>query len=249
MASHFAGSAGVYDLLKRLNAASLRRNWRVEGDGIERLRDFRGGILALNHGHIVDGTVVMPLVRERVLFMCDARAVNAPILGHLLRAMGVLRVDVTRPDRAAALAAVRALSAGRLLGVFPEARVGGAKGLLPARAGVAYLAASSGAPVLPVAMYGLDAFDRPLDVYVRRVRPAIHVRVGAPQVVDSPPNDKAALRAAADAMMVLIAEMLPPHLRGVYRKGTSRHERGRTALRAGWVREHGLPRGSSRAAS
>jgi 1-acyl-sn-glycerol-3-phosphate acyltransferase len=226
----------VYDFLKRINAASLRRNWRIEGDGLERLEGFRSGILAFNHGHFVDGTVVMPLVRERMLFMCDARAVDAPILGHVLRAMGVLRVDVTRPDPGAAVAAARAASAGHLLGVFPEGRISGGGGLLPARPGVAHLAAKLELPVLPVAMWGLEAFNRPLDVYVRRTRPVIHVRVGMPQAVSAPAGDRDALRAAADAIMLLIADMLPIPMRGVYRDGSQRYERGCRSLDAGCVR-------------
>jgi len=230
------GSPRVYDFLKRVNAASLRRNWRIEGQGLERLEGFRRGILAFNHGHLVDGTVVMPLVRERILFMCDARAVDAPILGHVLRAVGVLRVDVTRPDPAAAVAAARAASAGHLLGIFPEGRVSGAQGLLPARPGVAHIAARSGLPVLPVAMWGLDAFDRPLDVHVRRRRPVINVRVGMPQMVRVGVRDRDAVRAAADTIMVLIADTLPPAMRGVYRDGSQRYERGCRALDAGSVR-------------
>jgi hypothetical protein len=49
--------------------------------------------------------------------------------------------------------------------------------------------------------------------------------------------------------MVLIAGMLPPALRGVYRDGSERHERGRRALDDGWVRpshEAPLPEAASR---
>lgn len=233
--SRWPGSTSIYDFLKRANAASLRRNWRIDGDHLERLWQFKGGILALNHGHFVDGTVVMPLVRERVLFMCDARAVDAPVLGHVLRAMGILRVGVTRPAAAAALAAHRAASQGHVLGIFPEGRVSRASGLLPGRPGAVHLASKLGLPILPVAMWGLEAFDRPLDVYVRRARPAIHIRVGFPQVIAIPPGSSSARAAAADAIMVLIATSLPPSMRGVYAAGTPRYVRGCQALDAGWV--------------
>lgn len=233
---HSVGNRAVYDLLKRFNAASLRRFWRIDAEGLERLAEFRAGILAFNHGHLVDGTVVMPLVPHRVLFLCDARAVDAPILGPLLRAMGILRVDVMRPDPAAALAAVQAAERGHLLAIFPEGKVSGRSGLLPARGGVAYLAAKLRLPVLPVAMWGVDAFDRPRDVYVRRQRPVIQVRVGTPHLVCVPAYDRAAVRAAADAIMVLIADLLPAPLRGVYQEGTKRSEGGQRALGAAWVR-------------
>ena len=231
-----AGSPAVYDYLRRLNAQSLRQFWRVDGEGLDHLQRFDAGILAFNHGHLVDGTVVMPLVPRRILFLCDARAVDAPILGHILKAMGILRVDVMRPDSAGALAAVRASGTERLLGIFPEGRVNGRAGLLPARPGVAYLAAKLGLPVLPVTIWGVEAFNRPADVYIRRLRPVIHVRVTPPQTVAARVDDRQAVRAAADAIMLLIARQLPPALRGAYREGTERHERGVRALAAGHVR-------------
>lgn len=229
------GSTRIYDAIRKLNAASLDRNWRIDGEGLDRLENFRSGILAINHAHFVDGTVIMPLVRERVLFLADVRAVDSPILGHLLRAMGVLRVDVMRPDPAAALAALRAASDRHLLGVFPEGRVSGG-GLRPARSGIVSIARALELPVLPVAMWGLEAFDRPLDVYVRGARPTIHIRAGAPIAVRPPKRDRDARRSAADAVMLAIARMLPEERRGVYREGTEPYESGARALDLGWVR-------------
>lgn len=232
----FPGSPVVYDLLKLFNGQSLHRFWRIDAQGLEHLEEFERGILAFGHGHLVDGTVFMPLVRQRILFMCDARAVDAPLLGLILRTMGVLRVDVTRPDPAVAVAAMRMGHTGRVLGVFPEGKVGGASGLQPARRGVAYLAAKLGLPVLPVAMWGIEAFNRPVDVYVRRVRPVIHVRALPAHLVAASPGDRSSIRAAADAIMVLIAGRLPPPMQGVYQPGLEPHARGEMALAEGWVR-------------
>ena len=235
VSSLFVGSPVVYDVVRRFNAYSLHRFWRIDGKGLEHLRRFDRGILAINHGHLVDGTVVMPLVRRRILFLCDARAVDAPVLGLILRAVGVLRVDVTRPDPTAVSAGLRWADTGRLLGIFPEGKASGAWGLQPARPGVAYFAAKLGLPVVPVASWGVEAFNRPVDVYVRRLRPVIHVRVSPPQVVTAPANDRRAIRAAADAIMVLIARDLPPSLRGVYQEGGELNRRGEEALAEGWV--------------
>lgn len=239
VARQLPGSAAVYEYVKRLNASSLERNWRLDGEGLERLERFRSGMLAFNHGHLVDGTVAMPLLEQRILFLCDARAYDSPILGHALRAMGAIRVDVTRPDPAAAIATMRHARAGHLLGIFPEGKVSGSSGLLPARDGVGYLAGRLGLPVLPVAMWGLEAFNRPIDVYLLQRRPVLHVRVGTPQAICIPHRDREAGRAAADAIMLLIARQLPESLRGVYREGNKPHERGERALAAGWVRPGG----------
>lgn len=74
---------------------------------------------------------------------------------------------------------LRAVQRGQLLGVFPEAEAR-SEGLVRARPGVAWLANRLQVPVIPVAMWGVSAFNRPFDVYVRRRRPVITVRAGQP---------------------------------------------------------------------
>jgi 1-acyl-sn-glycerol-3-phosphate acyltransferase len=225
----------VYDFVRSFNGASLRRNWRLDIEGAEHL-DVRGpAILAFNHGHIVDGTVFIPLVRRRIRFLVDHRALNVPVLGQFLSLMDVIPVHVRRPDPAAALAALRTVQRGRLLGVFPEAKAKG-DGMIPARRGTAWLADRLHVPIIPVAMWGVSAFNRPLDVYVRRVRPRITVRVGEPLSVTLPEDKRRdALQPAADAVMLTIADRMPPRYRGAYAEGTEAWCRARDALAAGWV--------------
>lgn len=225
----------VYDFVRAFNAASLRRNWRLDIEGAEHLDQRGPAILAFNHGHIVDGTVIIPLVRRRIRFLCDHRALMVPVLGQALRLLDIIPVHVQRPDPAAALAAIRTLRRGRLLGIFPEAKAK-SEGMIPARPGVAWLAHRLDVPVIPVAMWGVSAFNRPFDVYVRRRRPVISVRVGEPLQVRLPCDRwRQALQPAADAVMLTIAERLPPRFRGVYAEGAEAWQRGRSALAAGWV--------------
>lgn len=225
----------AYDFFRRLNAASLRRNWRLDLAGEEHLDVSGPAILAFNHGHIVDGTVITPLVRRRIRFLADHRALMAPVLGQALRLIDAIPVHVNRPDPAAALAAARALREGRMLGIFPEAKVRG-DGMILARPGVAWLADRLKAPVIPVAMWGLSAFNRPFDVYLRRTRPTIGVRVGEPLRVRLPEDERrSSLRPAADGVMLTIAEMLPSRYRGAYAEGSEGWQSGRRALDAGWV--------------
>ena len=227
----------VYDLVRAFNAWSLRNNWRVDIEGAQHLEMRGPAILAFNHAHLVDGTVLMPLVRRRIRFLCDHRALWVPVLGQVLRLMDVIPVRVHRPDPSAALAAMRALRRGQLLGVFPEAAVSGREGLIRARAGVAFLADALEVPVIPVAMWGVSAFDRPFEVYVRRRRPVIHVRVGPPLGIRLPAAEgRGGFQPAADAVMLAIAELLPPGSRGVYAEGSDHWRRGRLAVERGWVK-------------
>lgn len=226
----------VYDLVRAFNGWSLRNNWRVDIEGAQHLEVRGPAILAFNHAHLVDGTVIMPLVRRRIRFLCDHRALWVPVLGQILRLMDVIPVRVHRPDPSATLAAMRALRRGQLLGVFPEAAVSGRKGLIRARPGVAFLADALQVPVVPVATWGVSAFDRPFDVYVRRRRPAIHLRAGPPLAVRLPPAERRdGFQSAADAVMLAIAERLPVGLRGVYAEGSDSWRQGCLALEHGWV--------------
>lgn len=92
----------AYDLIRGFNAASLRRNWRLDIEGAQHL-DARGpAVLAFNHGHIVDGTVIIPFVPRRIRFLCDHRALMIPVLAQILHLLHVIPIHVRRPHPAAA---------------------------------------------------------------------------------------------------------------------------------------------------
>jgi 1-acyl-sn-glycerol-3-phosphate acyltransferase len=101
---------------------------------------------------------------------------------------------------------------------------------------VAWLADRLQVPVIPVAMWGVSAFNRPFDVYVRRHRPAITVRAGPPLRVQLPALERRkSLRAAADAVMLTIAGHLPTSMRGDYADGSEGWQSACLALKEGWV--------------
>jgi len=74
-------------------------------------------------------------------------------LGLLLRASGQIELDRFHVDVAAIRSAVATLRAGHAVGVFPEGTRGAGDMTAP-RAGAAYLALVSGAPVVPVSFLG-----------------------------------------------------------------------------------------------
>ena len=96
-------------------------------------------------------------------------------------------------------------------------RNGSRSGLLQrGHPGSAMLAFASGAPVLPVGVWGSFDFKLPRDFLAR---PQFHVRYGAPFVLreaDFPQPGRERLTAATDVIMERIAALLPPAMRGVY---------------------------------
>ncbi|MBO0516549.1 lysophospholipid acyltransferase family protein [Streptomyces beijiangensis] len=119
-------------------------SWRVPASGPV--------ILAVNHSHNVDGPMVMGTAPRPVHFLIKKEAFVGP-LDPFLRGIGQVKVDRTSVDRNAIGDALRVLDDGGVLGIFPEGTRGEGD-FASLRAGLAYFAVRSGAPVVPVAVLG-----------------------------------------------------------------------------------------------
>jgi len=109
--------------------------------------------------------------------------------------------------------AVALLRAGQVVLIAPEGEVSATSTLQRARPGIGYLAAVTGAPVLPVASTGQEN----LFANARRFRRTrIRVEFGEPFATPATELTPAALTATSETIMRHIAAMLPPQYRGVY---------------------------------
>ncbi|MFD3840891.1 lysophospholipid acyltransferase family protein [Streptomyces sp. NPDC058642] len=114
-------------------------------------------IYAVNHAHAIDGPMVMGVAPRPTHFLIKKEAFIGPLDPFLL-AIGQVKVDRSGTDRTAITQALDVLSAGGVLGIFPEGTRG--EGDFAAlRAGLAYFAVRSGAAIVPVAVLGSS--DRP----------------------------------------------------------------------------------------
>lgn len=114
-------------------------------------------IFAVNHSHAVDGPMVMGVAPRPTHFLIKKEAFVGPLDPFLL-GIGQVKVDRSGTDRTAITQALDVLSAGGVLGIFPEGTRG--EGDFAAlRAGLAYFAVRSGAAIVPVAVLGSS--DRP----------------------------------------------------------------------------------------
>jgi 1-acyl-sn-glycerol-3-phosphate acyltransferase len=113
-------------------------------------------ILAANHASYADFVLLQRAAVERdrrVRFLCRHDAWQAPGVGWLLDRMGHVPVDRAAPA-GAYLHARRLLGSGEAVGVFPEAGISYSYAVRPLMRGVAALARDTGAPVVPVAIWG-----------------------------------------------------------------------------------------------
>ncbi|MFB7954742.1 lysophospholipid acyltransferase family protein [Streptomyces sp. NPDC056045] len=118
--------------------------WRVPASGPV--------ILAVNHSHNIDGPMLMGTAPRPVHFLIKKEAFVGP-LDPFLHGIGQLKVDRTTADRTAITRALGVLEEGGVLGIFPEGTRGEGD-FASLRAGLAYFAVRSGAPIVPVAVLG-----------------------------------------------------------------------------------------------
>jgi 1-acyl-sn-glycerol-3-phosphate acyltransferase len=144
-----------------------------------------GAILAGNHLAVADSFLVPLLLPRRVTYLAKREYFTAPgLLGRIKRIFftGVGQVPVDRSSGSAAQAAldtaVRLLSEGKLLGIYPEGTRSPDGRLYKGKTGVARMALEAGVPVIPVAVIGTDKLN---PIGSRMWRPhRVDIRIGEP---------------------------------------------------------------------
>jgi 1-acyl-sn-glycerol-3-phosphate acyltransferase len=172
-------------------ALAVRRfkGWQVLVEGSEHIPDTGPAVIASNHIGLLDFVFLGMAARERrrlVRFMAMEEAFDHRLGGPLLRGMHHIPVDRRGNGIAALDTAIRALQAGQVVGVHPEAKISRTLRPGPAKTGAARMAMRTGAPLVPAALWGTQRLlprgpgRRPR--YPRRV--AISVRIG--RAIDAP---------------------------------------------------------------
>ncbi|GAB3993486.1 lysophospholipid acyltransferase family protein [Nocardioides marmoraquaticus] len=130
----------------------VRSRWRVEQHHAERVPRTGPLVLAANHVGWLDGPL-LAICAPRPVHAWTKVEMFAGRLGGFLLAAGQIPLDRDRVDTRSVRTALTCLEQGGVVGVFPEG-LRGAGDMASSRAGAAYLALVSGAPVVPVAFLG-----------------------------------------------------------------------------------------------
>ncbi|MDA8343084.1 MAG: lysophospholipid acyltransferase family protein [Actinomycetota bacterium] len=156
---------------------------RFDLQGLENLPAEGGAVLAANHVSFLDfifvGLAYHRRNRRLVRFLAKRSVFERWPVGWLLRSMRHIPVD--RAAGAGAYgAAVEALRAGEVVGVFPESTI--SRSFLPRqlKSGAARMAAEAGVPLIPVATWGGQR------LWTAGRRPALVRRVPVTVLVDPP---------------------------------------------------------------
>jgi 1-acyl-sn-glycerol-3-phosphate acyltransferase len=170
-------------------------------------------IFAVNHSHNLDGPMVMGVAPRPTHFLIKKEAFVGP-LDPFLTGIGQVKVDRATTDRTAITRALDVLSAGGVLGIFPEGTRGEGD-FASLRAGLAYFALRSGAPIVPVAVLGSSGRRGRLIKGLPPLRTRIDVVFGEP--FDAGDGSGRRTRKALDEATERIQKQLTEHLENARR--------------------------------
>jgi 1-acyl-sn-glycerol-3-phosphate acyltransferase len=126
--------------------------YRVSTPGREHVPKSGPVLLAVNHTAFIDGPLVVGVTGRPVHVLSKAELFHG-VLGFALTSIGQIPVHRSTADRVALLTGLDVLGHGGVLAVFPEGSRG-AGDFSDVRAGLAWLAMRSQAPVVPVVCVG-----------------------------------------------------------------------------------------------
>jgi 1-acyl-sn-glycerol-3-phosphate acyltransferase len=138
------------------------------------------------------------------------------LVGPVFRAYGIIWVHRGQPDRKAIRAALKGLTDGRMISLAPEGRQSVTGALEEGEDGAAFLSMKSGAPIVPVALTGLE--NQNIYGHLKSWRRApVSLSVGKPFFLQEQPDRQKMMREGTRQIMEALASLLPETYRGYYK--------------------------------
>lgn len=132
---------------------------RITSIGVANVPRHGPAIIACNHVAYLDPPALGCMAPRPIAYMAKKQLFEIPILRLFIVPLGAFPVDRSRGDVAAMKASLAVLKTGACLGIFPEG-TRNEDGTIQPQVGVAWLAAVSGAPVVPAYVSGTSEARR-----------------------------------------------------------------------------------------
>jgi 1-acyl-sn-glycerol-3-phosphate acyltransferase len=186
-----------------------------EVDGLENLPE-EGPLIAMqNHMISIDTVIGAAFIDREIMGMSKVENYSNPVLSVLFKAYGTFPVRRGEVDRQALRTSLTVLKEGKILMAAPEGTRSRSNTLQKGKDGLSYIAVKSGAPIIPVAIWGQEEFWNQLR-RLRRTR--VKVVFGRPFVLDPGAGKltREQLTQMTHEMMYRIAALMPAEYRGYY---------------------------------
>src|SRR5512140_1550682 len=204
------------ETLRRLVVFLMGRLMRYEFIGLENILASGPVIIAINHLSRFDIPFLFCLPnRPDITALVTDKYQGYSFFKWFTNTAGGIWIDRTKADFTAFRIAADVLGEGRALGISPEGTRSVTGELLEGKSGTVLLALKTGAPIVPVGVYGTETV---FQNWKRVRRPPLVGHFGAPP--GFPPrereNREAMLKQYTDEVMCQIAAQLPPKYHGFY---------------------------------
>lgn len=128
--------------------------FRVKKVGEKNIKEDESYILCGNHKSYWDPTLIVGFTKRKVCFMAKEELFKSTFLRWLANIFDIFPVKRGSQDIEAIKNSLKVLKNGDILGIFPEGTRNGLAKQQKVKNGAAYLAARTGAKVIPVGIQG-----------------------------------------------------------------------------------------------
>jgi acyl-[acyl-carrier-protein]-phospholipid O-acyltransferase/long-chain-fatty-acid--[acyl-carrier-protein] ligase len=188
----------------------LKALFRVEVSGDRSVFDNPKTLIVANHESFLDGLLIGLFLPVDAVFVVHTQIANRPLFRFLLRFVNHLAVDSTSP--LAIKVIVKLVETGQPVVIFPEGRITKTGSLMKVYDGAAFVAAKTGATVVPVRIDGAarSYFGRLAGVYPRKAFPKVTIAIRPRRTIPMPdlPSAKLRRRRAGELMRGILLDML-----------------------------------------
>jgi len=202
--------SGVYRTLRLVVHLINRAYWRVEVDGADNVPSTGPVILAPVHRSFMDFFVVSEVTPRKIFYMAKEEMWKSSLLGSFLDSVGAFPVDRDGADRLAVERAQDVLERGDVLILFPEGTRREGPVVEDLHEGAAFLAARTGAAIVPIGIGGTAEAMPKGSKFVRPVK--VHLVVG-PAI---PAPERSARGRVPRSQVHVLTEQLSAELQTLY---------------------------------
>ncbi|ASY26485.1 lysophospholipid acyltransferase family protein [Candidatus Planktophila versatilis] len=183
---------------------------RFDFQGVHHIPRDGGAILSINHVGYLDfaltGTAALPTGRY-VRFMAKKEVFDNKLAGPLMRGMHHICVD-RNSGSASFVAALRALRAGEIVGIFPEGTISVSFEIKELKSGAVRLAMAAGVPVIPTIVWGSQRiWTKKVKRNLRREKIPIIVEFGEPLYFDKQSDVEASETLLRETMIAMLHQV------------------------------------------
>ena len=198
-----------YWLARAILEPPARLYFRFRGIGKQNVPKKGGVIVALNHRSFLDPFLIVGLTRRQAFFVAKRELFEKPgLYGRVARwfisNLGAFPIDRGVGDEESMATARELIERGEVVMIFPEGTRVRPGPLGHPRSGVGRLALETGAPVVPVAVYGTENVRRGWRIYPRKIT----IRAGKPMTFPKTEHPDRELAAAVTSRIWPQVELL-----------------------------------------